>query len=194
MTGVTRKVLLIGRIWITPFRQLADVTSGSRDIKPHNFVIAHYARLKLIDFGCAAPLINSDSRLPRYVAKPYCLVPCGTCDYISPEILQAHEDALFAAEMDGHVEVSMRERGYGCETDWWSLGAVIYELVLGVAPFFSPNIQQTYSRIVQHEVRCKKWPGRLLPYKSFIQGSDIEFDEAIPLSLTLCDLVRRWGA
>ncbi len=172
---------------------LIDVTSGSRDIKPHNFVITHDARLKLIDFGCAAPLIFSGPRLPRYVAKPYCLVPCGTCDYISPEILQAHEDALFTAEMDGHVEVSMRERGYGCQTDWWSLGAVVYELAFGVAPFFAPNIQQTYSRIVQHEVRRNQQPTYALFHKSFVQGSDIEFDEDIPLSLALCDLVRRWG-
>ena len=58
-----------------------------RDIKPHNFVLTPVANVLLIDFGSAAPLLP-------------CLVPCGTCDYISPEILLAHENALLALEMN----------------------------------------------------------------------------------------------
>lgn len=55
--------------------------------------------------------------------------------------------------MHGDYDASMNEEGYGCETDWWSLGAVIYELAVGVAPFFASDIKQTYSLIVDHEVR-----------------------------------------
>ena len=42
--------------------------------------------------------------------------------------------------------------GYGLETDWWSLGAMIYELAYGVAPFFANDIRQTYLKIINHEV------------------------------------------
>ncbi|KAF9519278.1 hypothetical protein BS47DRAFT_1324871 [Hydnum rufescens UP504] len=148
-----------------------------RDIKPHNFVITQVSRLQLIDFGCAAPLLDADpSSGVRCVAKPYCLVPCGTCDYISPEILQAHEDALYAAELRGESDgtLSEDEEGYGCDTDWWSLGIVMYELVLGVAPFFATDIQRTYSLIVGHE------------------RSKLRFDPSVQLTPEFKDLVCRF--
>lgn len=128
----------------------------------------------LIDFGSAAPLLSSRPDGVQLVPKQYCIVPCGTCDYISPEILKAHEEALVALEMTGNEDSfngsftggrrregwreegyddSDKEEGYGKETDWWSLGAMIYEMAYGVAPFFARDIRQTYSRIMGHEVR-----------------------------------------
>ena len=88
------------------------------------------------------------------VPKRHCLIPCGTCDYISPEILHAHEEALVALEMDD-VESSHQADdagGYGRETDWWSTGAMLYEMAYGVAPFFASDIKQTYVKITEHYV------------------------------------------
>lgn len=116
------------------------------------------SRLMLIDFGSAAPLLSPCSDGSQQVPKRYCLVPCGTCDYISPEILQSHEEALFALEMADEPELTpsysdYEPGGYGRETDWWSFGAMMYEMVYGVAPFFANDIRQTYSKIVDYAVR-----------------------------------------
>ncbi|KAH7867909.1 uncharacterized protein C8R40DRAFT_1007399, partial [Lentinula edodes] len=78
-----------------------------RDVKPHNFVITQTTHILLIDFGTAAPVLPPSQDGSQLVPKQYCLVPCGTCDYISPKILKAHEQAL---------------------TDWLSLGAMLYEM------------------------------------------------------------------
>ncbi|KAJ6498530.1 kinase-like protein [Mycena vitilis] len=136
-----------------------------RDVKPHNFVLTPGAHVLLIDFGSAAPL--EGGRVPRR----HCLVPCGTCDYISPEILTAHEQALVALEMEDSA--ADEPYGYGFETDWWSLGAMLYEMVYGVAPFFATDIRKTYVRIVEHE-------------------KSLRFDAPVPVSAVFRDLLRRF--
>lgn len=129
------------------------ITNACRDIKPHNFILTPSSHILLIDFGSAAPLLPSSLKIP----KKHCLVPCGTCDYIAPEILRAHEEALLALEMDesGIGGLEEEEEGYGKEVDWWSLGAMLYELAYGSAPFFANDIRGTYVKIMEHEVSLK---------------------------------------
>ncbi|KAF8066601.1 kinase-like protein [Lyophyllum atratum] len=156
-----------------------------RDIKPHNFVLTPNAHVLLIDFGSAAPLLPPDSDGIQLLPKRYCLVPCGTCDYISPEILKAHEEALVALEMEDDsqiVHTTDDAQGYGRETDWWSLGAMLYEMAYGTAPFFAKDIRQTYLKIIDHE-KCLHFD-RKTPVSS-------RYQEFLRLLLTRAD--RRLG-
>lgn len=146
-----------------------------RDVKPQNFVLTANNHILLIDFGSAAPLSPPEPDGSQSVPKQYTLVPCGTCDYISPEVLQAHEDALLALELsDDSVSppISKKAGSYGSEVDWWSLGAMLYELVYGVAPFFAKDIRTTYLRILDYQ-------------------TSLRFNAAIPVSEKLQELLRR---
>ncbi|KAG6884714.1 hypothetical protein C0993_008782 [Termitomyces sp. T159_Od127] len=53
----------------------------------------------------------------------------GTPDYIAPEIFF--------------------QQGYGKECDWWSLGAIMFECLVGYPPFCSDSTHETYQKIMQ---------------------------------------------
>ncbi|KAF9223096.1 kinase-like protein [Gyrodon lividus] len=147
-----------------------------RDVKPHNFVLTSSFHLQLIDFGSAAPLLPPEHDGSQNIPQRYSLVPCGTCDYISPEILQAHEDALLALELSDQNPAfpTSQQQGSACglETDWWSFGVMLYELLYGVAPFFASDVRTTYLRVMDHE-------------------TSLRFNKCVPISDSCRDLLQR---
>ena len=74
--------------------------NDDRDIKPHNFAITTSGHLQLLDFASAAPFLppKASSDYSRLIPGKYCLAPCGTCDYIAPEILRYFEDQVILFE------------------------------------------------------------------------------------------------
>lgn len=75
--------------------------------------------LKLGDFGLATKL-EFDGEKKRTI--------CGTPNYIAPEVL------------DGKV-------GHSFEVDVWSLGVIIYAMLIGKPPFETPDVKTTYKKI-----------------------------------------------
>ena len=45
----------------------------------------------------------------------------------------------------------LNKKGYGQEIDWWSVGAIFYEMLVGYAPFCAQDPNEVYKRILEHE-------------------------------------------
>ncbi|CAD8174723.1 unnamed protein product [Paramecium pentaurelia] len=90
-----------------------------RDLKLGNLFLNDKMELKLGDFGLATKL-DFDGEKKKTI--------CGTPNYIAPEIL------------DGKI-------GHSYEVDIWSLGVIIYTLLIGKPPFETQDVKTTYKKI-----------------------------------------------
>tara|TARA_R110002050_G_scaffold84115_2_gene179715 strand:- start:168 stop:1043 length:876 start_codon:yes stop_codon:yes gene_type:complete len=106
-----------------------------RDLKLGNLLINDAMQIKLGDFGLATKLESDDERR-RTV--------CGTPNYIAPEIINK--------ESDGHT----------FPVDVWSVGCIIFTMLVGKPPFQSSQIKDTYSKI---RTSSYQWPSFLHPSK-----------------------------
>jgi serum/glucocorticoid-regulated kinase 2 len=96
-------------------------------LKPENIILDSSGHLKITDFGLSKQgLKDSDSKTYSF---------CGTPEYLAPEIITG--------------------QGHDKSVDWWSLGALIYEMLSGRPPHYSKNRKEMMQDIVEKPIEMK---------------------------------------
>lgn len=124
-----------------------------RDLKPENIILDSTGNLKITDFGLSKQGLTNDE------SKTYSF--CGTPEYLAPEIITG--------------------QGHDKSVDWWSLGALIYEMLSGRPPHYSKNRKQMMQDIVEKRIEMKAFFS--VEAKSLLQGL-LERDPAKRLGST----------
>ena len=44
------------------------------------------------------------------------------------------------------------QQDYSTEVDWWALGAILYELLHGITPFYAETVEEVFSNICKGEI------------------------------------------
>lgn len=99
-----------------------------RDLKPENVLLDEVGHICLTDFGLSKESVSTPTAARTF---------CGTPEYLAPEILQG--------------------AGHGKAVDWWSLGTLVFEMLTGLPPFYSRNINHMYEKILKAELRCPSY-------------------------------------
>ncbi|XP_016325467.1 LOW QUALITY PROTEIN: microtubule-associated serine/threonine-protein kinase 1-like [Sinocyclocheilus anshuiensis] len=112
-----------------------------RDLKPDNLLITSMGHIKLTDFGLSKMgLMNLTTNLyeghiekdaREFLDKQV----CGTPEYIAPEVIL--------------------RQGYGKPVDWWAMGIILYEFLVGCVPFFGDTTEELFGQVITDDI---EWP------------------------------------
>ncbi|XP_034048382.1 microtubule-associated serine/threonine-protein kinase 3 isoform X3 [Thalassophryne amazonica] len=112
-----------------------------RDLKPDNLLITSMGHIKLTDFGLSkVGLMNMTTNLYEgHIEKDAREFSdkqvCGTPEYIAPEVIL--------------------RQGYGKPVDWWAMGIILYEFLVGCVPFFGDTPEELFGQVISDEIN---WP------------------------------------
>lgn len=107
-------------------RYMHSVNVIHRDLKLGNLFLDSDMNIKVGDLGLATRVQDKDEKRKTI---------CGTPNYIAPEIIQGDKAT----------------RGHSFEVDIWSMGVILYTLLIGKPPYEAKDVKATYQRILNNE-------------------------------------------
>jgi serine/threonine protein kinase len=101
-----------------------------RDLKPENILLSSDGHLKVADFGLAKKAPGkSVVRDPAPTARHHTV--CGTPEYMAPEVIG--------------------EKAYGRMVDYWALGLLVFEMLVGRSPWADLGLTDMFFRILTED-------------------------------------------
>lgn len=98
-----------------------------RDLKPENLLVDARGYLKVIDFGFAKAIPFEKNGALQ--SKSFTL--CGTPEYLAPELVLS--------------------RGHDKSVDYWALGCLLYELLVGHTPFQDEQHDEIFKKVIHSQ-------------------------------------------
>lgn len=95
-----------------------------RDLKPENVLLDKDGHAMLSDFGLSKENVMLENQERSF---------CGSVAYLAPEML--------------------KKTGHGKAMDWYLVGVIIYEMVVGIPPFFAETKEELFNNIEHATVR-----------------------------------------
>jgi len=114
---------------ILALEHLHELNIIHRDLKPENVLLDSSGHCVLTDFGFAKENV---------LTLESCSSFCGTLEYMAPEVVKKSK--------------------YGKPADWWSVGILLYDMLIGCPPFQHKNDNTLYKKILNDKL---KLPGYL---------------------------------
>ncbi|KRZ88239.1 Serine/threonine-protein kinase N2 [Trichinella sp. T8] len=99
-----------------------------RDLKLDNLLLDRDGYLKIADFGLCKENMGFEDRTSTF---------CGTPEFLAPEVLS--------------------ESMYTRSVDWWGLGVLIFEMLVGEPPFSGDDEEEIFDSIVNDDVRYPRF-------------------------------------
>jgi serine/threonine protein kinase len=113
---------------ILALEHLHELNIIHRDLKPENVLLDPSGHCVLTDFGFAKENVMTPESCSSF---------CGTLEYMAPEVVKKSK--------------------YGKPADWWSVGILLYDMLVGHPPFQHKNDNALYKKILSDKLKLPSY-------------------------------------